>query len=143
MRRAEAEALLGQPVRVWTASNGEYVGKLLELFGSPWRGRVCVTGILKPAQHFERGAIVRRGFRVGEVIEAGNTSIRPTAATGNQDYLVALAEELAWYEQTLSRNPGPKDLWWLEGGIRALRAVQRAEQRRLETGEWKVGVRDE
>lgn len=138
MRRAEAEALIGSKVRVWTAANGEYVGTLVEVFGSPWRGRVTITGILKPAQHFERSATVRRGFRVGEVIEGGNTSIRPTPAVGHPDYLAALAEELAWYEKTLNGNPGEKDLWWLHGGIKALKAIQRAEARRLATGDWRV-----
>lgn len=97
--------------------------------------------MLKPAQHFERGAVVRRGFRVGDEIEAGNTSIRPTTAVGHADYRDALREELADYERHQQRGVGPRDTWWVEGGIRALKAVLDAEEQRLLTGKWQVRPR--
>lgn len=141
MRKVEAEALLGKKVRAWTAANGEYVGTLVKVAGSPWRGTVEISGVLKPAQHFERGAVVRRGFRVGDLIEVGHTSVRPTEAVGHSTYLAALEEELGDYRQILQRGPGSKDVWWVEGGIRALTAVIEAERHRETTGEWRVLVR--
>jgi len=97
MRRAEAEQLIGQHVRVWTAANGQYVGTLLEVYGSPWRGKVRITGVLAPAVLYERGRFhQRRGFRPGEIIDAGNSRIHPESPDVQRwTYAEALPHELA------------------------------------------------
>lgn len=47
MRKAEAMALVGQQVKVWTAANGEYVGTLEAVFGPPgeaaFASRACLS----------------------------------------------------------------------------------------------------
>ncbi len=83
MRKIEAEQLIGKQVRVWTAANGVYVGTLEVVSGSPWRGMVSITGVVEPAHHFDHGTICRRGFRPGEVLEAGGACIKETTESGH------------------------------------------------------------
>lgn len=138
MNRKQAVALIGQRVKVWTAANGEYAGELLEVFGSPWRGRVRITGILAVAQHHERGATCRRGFRVGEAIEAGNTSIRPTDATGCESYVEALDREIARCEAGMDGSVSSRSAWVWPAFRQSLIEVRAAEIERLRTGEWRL-----
>ncbi len=140
MRRQEAERLIGTRVEAWTAMNGIYVGTLEEVFGSPWRGRVRITGVLKPAVVYDltRGhqfARQRRGFRPGQMIEVGNSSIKPTEAPG-ESYLAALQRELRYFKEWQARPfVDPKDARWLPIAIDNLRqAVAAEEQKEASSG---------
>ncbi len=94
MLKAQAEALVGQKVSAWTSMNGEYVGVLTAVGGRPWRGTVEITSVLRPAAvEFSRGDRQRRGFRPGESIEVGGSSIRQGVGEG-VSYLEALRESL-------------------------------------------------
>lgn len=96
----------------WTAMNGEYVGILREVKGSPWRAVVEITGVIKPAVVFEIGrSVQRRGFRPGEQIEVGGSSCRPTTEIGTS-YADALRAQLSQFQEwqgSPARNP--KDTW--------------------------------
>ncbi len=139
MNRKDAIALIRKPVRVWTAANGEYVGELLEVFRTPWRGKVRITGILAEAQHYERGGVCRRGFRVGELIEAGNSSIRPAAElTGETDYLIILDRAIAKCETGMQSAVSSKSSWVYPAFHKALLVARAAEVRRQETGVWSL-----
>ncbi len=126
MLRAEAEGLIGSRVSVWTAANGTYVGELVEVVPHrPWRGRLRITGVLKVACHWEVGrGVCRRGFRPGEEIEAGGSSIEPTDQEG-VTYLEALGHELAWLKAARFRD---RDEWMRERSIAALRSVLERER---------------
>lgn len=77
MTRDQAQRLIGTTVTAWTACNGEYIGILREVItGGKWRGIVEITGVIKPATHFEHGKCVRKGFRIAEMIEVGGISIQ-------------------------------------------------------------------
>lgn len=123
MNRAEALRLVGETVQVWTAMNGQYVGILEEVTSHrPWRGRVRITGVLSPACMYEYARGVgrqRRGFEVGEMIEAGNSSIKPSTLEGTS-YTDALRRELEYLEsqtqEMRGRNP------WVALGIENIRA---------------------
>jgi len=106
---------VGEECRAWTACNGNYFGKLIEVKKSrPWRGVVQITGVIEPAQAWQIGqSRPRRGFRIGETIEVGGSSIRFNCEPTNQSYLMALKKDLAklivWYHHG---NP-QKDWWWI------------------------------
>lgn len=142
MKRTEAESLIGSQVRAWTAMNGDYTGVLESVHGSPWRGVVRITGILKVAQHLERGAPCRRGFRVGETIEVGGSSI--SAWTGSEqgrqgvetDYLAALLKERAHWEERVEPLQGSRNAWLAPALVAALGVVIEAERRRLQGQPW-------
>lgn len=136
MRRREAEDLVGQSVIAWTAANGIYVGELTQVWGSPWRGAVRITGVVEPAQHYERGGLCRRGFRPGEVIEVGNSSIRPATEPGYPTYLAAIEARLAWHAAELAKYPEGRYSWIHEVLPRALEAAAAAEKNRMECGIW-------
>lgn len=136
MRKQEAEALVGRPVMAWTAANGIYVGELTQIWGSPWRGSVRITGVVEPAQHFERGGLCRRGFRPGEVIEVGNSSIRPALDAGHPTYLAAIEARLAWHAAELAKYPPGQYSWLHDVMPRALEAAAAAEKNRMECGIW-------
>jgi hypothetical protein len=138
VKRAEALALIGKPVSAWTAANGIYVGELAEVFGSPWRGKVRITGIVEPAQHFERGSLCRRGFRVGETIEVGGSSIRPTDDKGHPGYVEALDAEIEKIAALIERTSQSPHKWALIALRDGLVAARKAEIVRLETGVWKL-----
>ena len=101
MRRKEAEKLLGTNVQAWTSANGVYVGVLREVYGSPWRGKVEITGVLTPAVPMEFGRMhQRRGLRPGFVVDVGGCNIKPTADVG-ASYLESLQVQLRAYEHML------------------------------------------
>lgn len=140
MNRKQADALVGQSVRAWTAANGIYVGTLVSVSGSPWRGQVRVTGIIEPAQHFERGALCRRGFRYGETIEVGHSSITPCQDPGRIDYvdaLIARKEKLRAMAQHSARYSGLlfHCAWAIDIAIAA-------EHRRLAGEPWRLQPSD-
>jgi hypothetical protein len=95
MQRKDALALVGRRVSAWTAANGSYVGVLEEITDDrPFRARVRIDGVLSPACCYEIGRTTpRRGYRVGELIEVGNSSVAPTDKQGNPDYLAVLRAE--------------------------------------------------
>lgn len=136
MLKKEAEKLIGARVSVWTAANGVYVGILEKVFANPWRGSVRITGIVECAQHYERGGVCRRGFRVGEIVEAGGSSIRPTDENGSDDYLSACEAAIAHHEASLQKHPESRHAWVHREFAKALRTVIQAERRRLEAGVW-------
>jgi hypothetical protein len=112
MNRKEAEKLVGQPVSAWTAMNGVYVGPLISIFGSPWRGRVAITGVVQPAAiELSRGDRQRRGFRPGGEIEVGGSSIQPVEAgfTGYATYLDALVASEASLRESLQHPAAASD----------------------------------
>lgn len=105
MTRQAAQALIGTRVEAWTAANGIYVGTLVEVRGSPWRGTVEIDGVLRPAD-FEYGRPrPRRGFRPGERLEVGGINIRPTTERGISylSALVAAREHLRGVQHRLPR----------------------------------------
>jgi len=101
MNRKQAEKLIGTRVHAWTSANGEYVGELVQVKpGAKWRGVVRIDGIMVPPVTFEFGRrYPRRGFRVGELIEVGHSSITPTEAYGVTDYLSILEGQAADFRQ--------------------------------------------
>lgn len=139
MNKAQALNLIGHRVDVWTSANGCYVGTLKEIVaekGRPWRGRVLIDGILAPAQHFERGSACRRGFRVGEVIEAGGVNIHPTEATGAQDYLIILEAAMKACREQVIKMKGSPHIWATRCFADAYEAAIEVERERLQTGIW-------
>ena len=138
MRIKEAQQLIGTSVSAWTAMNGQYVGILESVQGSlPWRGSVRITGILTPASHLQDGQVCRRGFRVGELLEVGGSSIKPTTATGSASYLEVLQKAITENRSrpVVSGNPHS---WVHEAFAKAMEVVARAEKKRLETGLWEL-----
>lgn len=127
MRRAEAESLKGERVFVWTAMNGQYVGTLESVEGSPWRGTVLITGVIEPACVFDMTRMrPRRGFRPGERITAGGVNIKPTDLVG-MSYLDALRAQLEKFSGWLENGDSyrPRYTAWLPSAIRALaRAIE-------------------
>jgi len=108
MKYADAKKLLGTQVRAWTSMNGQYVGELVELFGSPWRGKVRITGVLQPAAvEYARGSRQRRGMRPGDEIEVGGTNVTPIDVPGTS-YLDALIADMNRIAKLIP-NAGPKD----------------------------------
>jgi len=109
VKRKDAEALLGSRVSVWTAMNGEYVGTLVDVVGSPWRAKVQITGVLAPAAfEWSRGSRQRPGFRPGQVVEVGGASVRPTADPGTTyEQALRVAAEVA---EASAATAGPRDV---------------------------------
>ena len=137
MRKKEAEQLVNQKVTAWTSANGEYVGILEAVSGSPWRGAVRITGVLAPAVFWDRTrASIRRGFRIGETITVGNSSITPwDAETGKEGttYLAALSAKVEQFKAWNTRpHCDPKDLAWLPGAIQDGEKAVALEKERLE-----------
>lgn len=136
MKRQEALELVGKPVSAWTAANGVYAGTLVEVLPTrPWRAKVLISGVLKVATHYELGATVRRGFRPGETIEVGGSSVRPLEAdkaAEATDYLTALARERDQHQAWLERDPDGRYAWTHKGSIGALEMKIAEEQARLQ-----------
>lgn len=129
MKRQEAEALIGTRVTAWTALNGVYTGTLIAVAGVPWRGRVRIDGVLELPTLWQVGRSGRRlGFRPGEEIEVGGSSILPEAPEG-RTYLEALEAEREKWTRYRER-PNPKDLAWLDPTIGALEAAIAEEKER-------------
>jgi len=106
----EASGWIGQSVYVWTAINGEYIGVLEEVFGSPWRGKVRVTSVVKPVGFtYDRADRPRTGFEIGEHIEAGGSSIRLQPAPDQPlTYLDALRRDLDGLRRLTAGAEGSK-----------------------------------
>ena len=142
MNKSQAQKFIGTTVDAWTACNGQYVGVLEEVLtpqGRPWRGKVRITGVLKPADMFDKNVVDRRGFREGEIIEVGGTSISPTDKVGTT-YLDALRFTLAQDQARLTgNNPVFEEYRWIhEGRVKAFGLGVEAEERRLAGGQWKI-----
>jgi len=144
MNIKEARKLIGTRVHAWTSVNGEYVGELVEVKPGPkWRGVVRIDGIMAPPVTFEFGrSHPRRGKRVGELIEVGHSSITPTDAYGETDYLAILERQAESFRQKhedyLSGKFGDPQhpvcirnyAWYGEGAKMIERAIE-AERERL------------
>jgi hypothetical protein len=81
MNKKQAQQYIGQRVSVWTSQNGEYEGELIEVKcspGRPWRGLVKIDTVVAPAffDDYPRQRY-KRTKSVGDLIEAGSSSIRP------------------------------------------------------------------
>lgn len=140
MKRDEALRLVGRQVGVWTAANGKYNTTVVEILPrSPWRARVRVTTIAEPAQHFERGQACRRGFRVGEELEVGHSSVLEQPYEGAvEDYAQACERQAERFEDMYRRYPNGPNAWVMRGYSRALRAAAQAELHRLAGQPWKL-----
>jgi hypothetical protein len=139
MKREEALQLVGQQVSAWTAANGEYVGTLLEVLPTrPWRAKVLITGVLSSATHYERGGVCRRGFRPGEELEVGGSSIKPNPKSAGGTYLEAVQAAQADSQRWFEKDPQHRDAWAHKGTAEALVLVIEAEQRRLAGEPWKL-----
>lgn len=139
MRKEEALALVGKPVSAWTAANGQYIGTLQAVLPTrPWRAKVLITGVLECATHFERGGICRRGFRPGETLEVGASSVRPNPDTEGVTYLEALQQAQAQSQRWYDLNPEGRDAWAHKGTAEALLLVIEAEERRLKGEPWQL-----
>ena len=139
MKREEALTLVGRTVSLWTAANGQYVGTLLEVLPTrPWRAKALITGVLAPATHYERGAACRRGFRPGETLEVGGSSVALTDVAGG-DYLSALHRSREDHKRWLARDPGGQYSELHRAAATALDVVIAAEQRRLAGEVWRLG----
>lgn len=138
MRRRDAEALVDRAVHAWTAMNGRYVGILEVVHGSPWRGRVRITGVVEVAQHLHKGQPCRRGFRAGETIEVGGASIRPAThdETASGSYREVLRRTRAQWEARSAAATGGRTDWLPPQLVAALDAVIAAELRRLAGEPW-------
>lgn len=107
MNREEARRLLGRRVSAWTAMNGSYVGKLVEILepaGAPWRGRVRIDGVLEVWCLFEGGrGRQRKGLNLGQVYEFGGTNVEPAADDlRGMTKLEALKDEIKECERWLA-----------------------------------------
>ena len=130
MKYADAKKLLGTQVRAWTSMNGQYVGELIEVFGSPWRGKVRISGVLQPAAvEYARGNRQRRGMRPGDEIEVGGTNVSPIDVPGTS-YLDALIANLNWVAKMLPKA-GPKDEGWITWTVEQRQRQIDEERRRL------------
>lgn len=132
MKRKDAEKLIGTMVTAWTSMNGEYVGILREVKGSPWRAVVEITGVTAPAVTFEIGRTTqRRGKRPGEMIEVGGACCKPAANVMGASYLETLETQLAHFQEWDSRpDKNPKDGWLPRAICDVTRAIG-TEQSRL------------
>jgi hypothetical protein len=116
MLKKEAEKFVGKNVSCWTGLNGCYVGELVEVYGSPWRGKVKILEITSyPVQgmsQFKAGFCYRKPFAYGEIRDFGNSSItlydKPI-----RDYKESLIETLA------------KDIKAMERGIENSKQLNR------------------
>lgn len=108
MLRDQALQLLGAPLtlKAWTSRNGIYLGRLLEITkDKPWRAVLEVTGVIKAAAHAEMGMVRRRGYRLGEKINIGGSSLmRPTEEElqhVGRSYFMTLLYELRYHQMRL------------------------------------------
>ena len=83
---------------------------LEEVFGSPWRGKVRVTSVTQPvAFTYDRPDRPRVGYEIGEVIEAGGSSIRlQPAPQRSLTYLDALRRDLEQTRRLLASEGAEK-----------------------------------
>ena len=80
MLRKDAEKMIGKVVCCWTGLRGSYVGELIELYGSPWRGKVKILSVIEyPVQGLSQnrmGFFARKPFNYGEIKDFGNGNIQ-------------------------------------------------------------------
>lgn len=138
MAICDIQELMGRRVRVDLGADGIYVGEMLELGGSAWRGRVRITGVLSPAQHLVSGAVARRGHRPGEFVAALDTQLAPTVEIGHATYLTALEAEANRWAGSHSGHQNSPNAWAGTAMLGALRAAHQAESRRLVSGNWRL-----
>ncbi|WP_157639952.1 hypothetical protein [Burkholderia ubonensis] len=138
MNKSEAHKLIGRRVRVCLGPDGLYVGELLEITGSPWRGRVRITGVLEPAQHLDQGIACRRGYRPGEFVDVSHATVRPAMTSGHSTYLAAVQAQLNFHLGSHSGYQTSSHDWVNEAFGRTLRAVMVAEELRVRTGQWRL-----
>jgi len=135
---SDIQTLVGRRVRIDLGADGTYVGELLELSGSPWRGRARITGVLTPAQHLVQGNLGRRGHRPGEFVDVAHAVLASATELGHATYLEAIQAE---YNRRLGSHSGAQTslhAWALAALGRALRAAHIAEERRVATGAWRL-----
>lgn len=142
MESNDVQQLIGRRVRVGLGPEGAYVGELLELAGTPWCGRVRVTGVIVPARHYENGVVCRRGYRPGEFIDAGRGTVSSATEMGYSSYLDAVSARLNHHVGSHSGYPTSPYPWVPEAFGRALRAVMVAEEHRVRTGQWRLSPAD-
>jgi len=136
----ETHQLIGRHVSVDMGAEGVYVGELLELTGSPWCGRVRITGVVTPARHFDQSGIGRRGHRPGEFLAAAEKAVAPTKERGHATYLEALQAQLGRNIGSHSGFMVSTHPWVLEAFARALRVAMLAEERRIASGKWQPAL---
>lgn len=126
MNRSEAEKLVGTKVKGWTATKGEYVGELVEVIPSrPWRGKVKITGFLRCVTPWVNGAIPKVEYlrQIGDVVEMGNSSIKPATedevSREGVSHLDCLQEEKSRIEGW-QENPNQKDVYWMGQTVKAI-----------------------
>lgn len=134
----EFRTLVGRRVRVDLGADGVYVGELLELPNTAWRGRVRITGVVAPAQHLVQGAAARRGHRPEEFVDAAEAQLSPTSETGYTTYLAALQAEANRQVGSHAGFQTSQSGWVPDALARVLRMAYRAEERRLVTGQWRL-----
>lgn len=108
MLRKDAEKLVGKNVHCWTGLWGEYIGELVEVYGSPWRGNVKILEVVKyPVQGLNNigsGFRERKPFNYEEIKDFGNSSIKPCNEPVN-DYdkslLTVLEEQIRSMESLI------------------------------------------
>lgn len=132
------QALMGRRVRIALGADGTYVGEMLELGESAWRGRVRITGVVSPAQHLGSSPVARRGHRPGEFVEASDAQLVQTAEIGHATYLAALEAEVNRWVGSHSGHQTSPDAWAGTAMLGALRAAHQAERRRLVSGNWRL-----
>ena len=138
MHKDEAKQLIGHEVVVNLEPEGAYVGTLLEVKGAPWRSRICVTGIEEPAQHsdFETGGFCRRGYRVGEFVDAPGPRIEVAKTAGYPSYKEALQAALGRQTGSHALSDNQDHTWTADALTKGLGAAILAEERRERTGRW-------
>jgi hypothetical protein len=134
----DIQELMGRRVRVDLGADGIYVGEMLELGESAWRGRVRITGVVSPAQHLVSGTVARRGHRPGEFVDASDAQLVPTIESGHATYLAALEAEVNRWVGSHSGHQTSPHAWAGTAMLGALRAAHQAESRRLVSGNWRV-----
>ena len=132
------QTLMGRRVRVDLGAEGIYVGEMLELGGSAWRGRVRITGVASPARHLVAGQVARRGHRPGEFVEASEAQLTQAADAGHATYLAALEAEVNRWVGSHSGHQTSPQAWTGSAMLGALRAAHLAESRRLVSGNWRL-----
>lgn len=134
----DIQELMGRRVRIDLGADGIYVGEMLELGGSAWRGRVRITGVVSPARHLVCGTVARRGHRPDEFVEASDTQLAPAGEPGHATYLAALEAEVNRWVGSHSGHQTSPQAWAGTAMLGALRAAHQAESRRLVSGSWRL-----
>jgi 4-hydroxyphenylpyruvate dioxygenase-like putative hemolysin len=101
------------------------------------RSLVRITGVIEIATHYTADVLlVRRGYRVGEVLDVETKMLEELATPHILDYLTALKIALQVRQAAHDLNPQSARAWAHAHAIASLNRVIQAEERRLITGEW-------